>query len=74
MRGPFSPVRTTVLFFFVCGPAAPVVLHTLMTLCLLSSLLGMMVFIDYLCVTNPGGHFFDHLPTSSEFYRPAEKV
>lgn len=55
MRGNHSHLSEQLSWFSVCGPAAPVVLHTLMILCLLSPLLGMMVFIDYLCVTDPGG-------------------
>lgn len=46
VRGPFSPVRTTVFVFCVWTPA---VLLTLI-LCMLPPLLGMMVFVDYLWV------------------------
>lgn len=85
VRGNHSHLSEQLSWFSVCGPAAPVVLHTLMILCLLSPLLGMMVFIDYLCVTDPGGCcvfflfffgccFFDHLASSGEFYRPIGKV
>lgn len=70
--GAILTCQNNCLGFCVCG--APVVLHTLMILCPLSPLLGIMVFIDYLCVTDPGGRFFSFLTTclALEFYRPTE--
>lgn len=61
VRESFSPVRISVLICVsVCGPICPLVLHTLMILCLLLLFLHVMVFIDYICVTNPWGCFGDY--------------